>query len=194
MPWTAAAIVGSAVLGAWSSGQNANKQRDANQQALDTENASRKTAFDMGEPFRAQLADLTKDPNAFFNRNDVKGAIDAGTNATARNLSIQGNPMDSGNALTGIRDYAVGKQFDMLNNEKARLANLGGLSGFNSQASTFPTPLPFVPDNRYNQIQGGLGQLAGYYQRQQDKDWYSSLNKGSDGTSQQQMLNKQWSE
>src|SRR5258706_3054458 len=80
----------------------------------------------MGAPYRDRLASLYADPNSFLKSAEVTTPVQQGTDALARSLSVQGNPIGSGHALQELQDYSANQLFGRLGEEKNRLAGYGG--------------------------------------------------------------------
>ena len=68
----------------------------------------------MGAPYREQLLNLQNDPTSYLNSPAVTGAVQGGTDALARSLSVGGNPAGSGSALAEIQRYATNEQLNRL--------------------------------------------------------------------------------
>lgn len=142
--------LGAAGLGAYAS----NKQAGALQGL-----ASKYSEY--GAPYRAMLAQSYADPSAYLaNDPSIQAAVNQGTNALARSLSVRGNPAQSGTALTDIQNYATQNLYGQLGNERNRLANFGGLSGFNAAAPTLDAQAVGQQGNAYNALGYGLQQVT----------------------------------
>ena len=105
----------------------------ANQQANAYEGLAR-DYMNMGAPYRSKLSDLYSNPTAFLNSPEVQVPVQQGTNALARALSVNGNPIGSGTALQELQNYSSNQLFGRLGQEKDRLAGFGGLSAYNQAA------------------------------------------------------------
>jgi len=132
----------------------------ANQQS----NALEKLAeqyMGFGAPYRDRLAASYQDPAGFLaNSPDINAAVDQGTSALARSLSVNGNPAGSGRALQELQNYATQQLYGQLGNERNRLANFGGLSNFNAAAPGTQATAIGQQGNVYNALGYGLGQLT----------------------------------
>ena len=102
----------------------------------------------MGAPYREQLLNLQNDPMSYLNSPAVTGAVQQGTDALARSLSVQGNPIGSGGALQQLQSYATNEQLNRLGSERDRLSRMGGIESFNSA----------VPSSMINAINSQAGQ------------------------------------
>ena len=105
----------------------------ANQQANAYEGLAR-DYMNMGAPYRSKLSDLYANPSGFLNSPEVTVPVQQGTNALARALSVNGNPIGSGTALQELQNYSSNQLFSRLGQEKDRLAGFGGLSAYNQAA------------------------------------------------------------
>ena len=105
----------------------------SNQQANSYEGLAR-DYMNMGAPYRSKLSDLYANPSGFLNSPEVTVPVQQGTNALARALSVNGNPMGSGTALQELQNYSSNQLFSRLGQEKDRLAGFGGLSAYNQAA------------------------------------------------------------
>ena len=105
----------------------------ANQQANAYEGLAR-DYMNMGAPYRGRLADLYNNPSAFLSSPEVQVPVQQGTDALARALSVQGNPIGSGTALQELQNYSANQLFGRLGQEKDRLGGFGGLSAYNQAA------------------------------------------------------------
>ena len=161
MPWMLpAAIGGSALLGYVGSQDQLSQQRDlANQYQ------------NMGAPYRKRLADLYNDPSSFFNSDAVKIPVQMGTDNLSRSLSLNGNPVGSGNALQQLQDYSTKQLYGQLGAEKDRLAGFGGLSAYNGAAPGMAQNAVSMSANPYNAIGYGLGSLADYFKPQSNMSY-----------------------
>ena len=112
--------------------------------------------MNMGAPYRGRLADLYSNPSAFLNSPEVQVPVQQGTNALARALSVQGNPIGSGTALQELQNYSSNQLFGRLGQEKDRLAGFGGLSAYNQAA---PGAANNAIDANYG-VYGALGKGA----------------------------------
>ena len=111
----------------------------------------------MGAPYRSRLADLYANPSSFLTSPEVQIPVQQGTDATARALSVQGNPAGSGRALSEIQNYASNQLFGRLGQEKDRLAGFGGLSAYNAAAPGAAN----AAINAQGQVYGDLGYGVG---------------------------------
>lgn len=129
-----------------------------NQQNALTQLAQQQMA--MGAPYRDKLAAIYNDPNAFLKSSEVQTPVQQGTDALARSLSVQGNPMGSGTALQGLQDYSANQLFGRLGEEKNRLAGFGGLTSFNAAAPGTSTAAVNAGSNVYNAVGSGIASLT----------------------------------
>lgn len=113
----------------------------------------------MGAPYRDRLNALYANPMDYLKSPEVMGAVDQGTSALAKALSVQGNPFGSGHALQELQNYATTQQLNRLDAEKKNLANFGGLSSFNAAAPGTAVAGINAGTGMYNAAGYGLSQL-----------------------------------
>jgi hypothetical protein len=128
----------------------------ANQQTHALEGLAR-DQMAMGAPYRDRLAALYANPDSFLTSKEVTTPVQQGTDALARSLSVQGNPIGSGHALQELQDYSANQLFGKLGQEKDRLAGFGGLSAYNAAAPGTASAAIGSQGNVYN----GIGAAAG---------------------------------
>ena len=112
-----------------------------------------------GAPYRAQLADISANPNNFINSAPVRASVDQGTNAMARALSVNGNPAGSGSALQELQSYATNNLWNQYGAERDRLAGYGGLTQYASAAPSASSNAINAQGGMYNAVGYGLGNL-----------------------------------
>ena len=105
-----------------------------------------------GAPYREQLANISNDPDQFYNSPGAQGALQA----TLRKLSVNGNPAGSPymQALATdslYRDYGA---------ERDRLAGYGGLTQYNSAVPGLATGAINSTSNFYNSLGYGIGSVT----------------------------------
>lgn len=114
-----------------------------------------------GAPYRAMLAQSYANPSAFLaNSPDIKAAVDQGTSALARALSVRGNPAQSGTALQEMQNYATQGLYGQLGNERQRLANFGGLTALTSAVPSLSAQAIGANSGMYNALGYGLQQAT----------------------------------
>jgi hypothetical protein len=113
--------------------------------------------LEMGQPYRDRLAALYADPNSFLTSKEVTVPVQQGTDALARSLSVQGNPIGSGHALQELQDYSANQLFGKLGQEKDRLAGYGGLSAYNAAAPGAAGQAVGSQGNVWNAVGAGAG-------------------------------------
>ena len=114
-----------------------------------------------GAPYRAMLAQSYANPSAFLANNpDIKAAVDQGTSALARALSVRGNPAQSGTALQEMQNYATQGLYGQLGNERQRLANFGGLTALTSAVPSLSAQAIGANSGLYNALGYGLQQVT----------------------------------
>lgn len=113
----------------------------------------------MGEPYRQRLAGLYANPDAFLSSKEVQTPVQLGTDALARSLSTQGNPVASGNALQQLQSYSADQLFGKLGQEKDRLAGFGGLSSYNAAAPQAETNAVGQKANVFNAVGAGMNNI-----------------------------------
>lgn len=114
-----------------------------------------------GAPYRAILAQSYANPSAFLaNSPDIKAAVDQGTSALARALSVRGNPAQSGTALQEMQNYATQGLYGQLGNERQRLANFGGLTALTSAVPSLSAQAIGANSGLYNALGYGLQQVT----------------------------------
>ena len=132
----------------------------ANQQAKSLQGLSDKYS-EFGAPYRAMLAQSYADPSGFLaNSPDIKAAVQQGTDATSRALSVNGNPAGSGRALQEMQNYATQGLYGQLGNERQRLANFGGLSAMTGSAPQLATSAIGQQGNVLNALGYGINQVT----------------------------------
>lgn len=132
----------------------------ANQQTEGLQSLSRNFA-EYGAPYRARLAESYRDPAGFLAGSpDIKAAVDQGTNATARALSVQGNPAQSGHALQELQNYATTGLYGRLGQERDRLAGFGGLTAYNQAAPAAAVSAVNSEGGPLNAIGAGISQIT----------------------------------
>jgi len=109
--------------------------------------------FEIGAPFRSRLAEISEDPNLFYDSPQAKQA----TESVLRRLSathgnVAGSPY--GQALT---IDALAGQFGQ---ERDRLANFGGLTAFNQAAPGSATAAIGSQANFFNALGGGIADVT----------------------------------
>lgn len=114
----------------------------------------------MGAPYRDRLGALYSDPTAFLNSPEVKIPVQQGTDALARSLSTQGNPMGSGHALQELQNYSANQLFSRLGQEKDRLGGFGGLTQYQAQAPQIGMAAINAEGNVYNALGHGIGAVT----------------------------------
>lgn len=129
-----------------------------NQQHALQDLANRQMA--MGAPYRDRLAALYNDPGSYLKSPEVTGAVQQGTDALARSLSVQGNPIGSGHALQELQNYSTNQQLNRLGDERSRLGALGGLASFNAAAPGTSTAAVNAGSNVYNAVGSGIASLT----------------------------------
>ena len=92
----------------------------------------------VGAPYRTRLADLSANPSMFLTSPEVTVPVQQGTDATARALSVHGNPYGNPTSLQGIQDYSANQLFGRLGEEKTRLGAFGGLASYNAGGASIP--------------------------------------------------------
>jgi len=115
--------------------------------------------FGMGAPYRGRLEALYADPGAFLSSPEVQIPVQQGTDATARALSVQGNPAGSGRALQEIQNYSANQLFGKLGQEKDRLAGFGGLTAYNQAAPVAAQNAITAQGTVYGDLGYGVGQV-----------------------------------
>lgn len=114
----------------------------------------------MGAPYRDRLASLYNDPSSFLHSAEVTTPVQQGTDALARSLSVQGNPIGSGHALQELQNYSSNQLFSRLGEEKNRLGSLGGLASFNAAAPGTALAGVNAGSNVYNAVGSGIANLT----------------------------------
>jgi hypothetical protein len=106
---------------------------------------------DFGAPYRQKLAEISADPNAFYNSEGAQKATDT----VLRKLSIGGNPAGSANkqALT------IDSLYDQYGKERDRLAGFGGLTNYNQAAPQLETQAIGANANMWNAAGAGLNDI-----------------------------------
>lgn len=128
------------LLGMYASNQQANKLSELAQKYQD-----------FGAPYRQKLAEISADPNAFYNSEGAQKATDT----VLRKLSIGGNPAGSANkqALT------IDSLYDQYGKERDRLAGFGGLTNYNQAAPQLETQAIGANANMWNAAGAGLNDI-----------------------------------
>ena len=114
----------------------------------------------MGAPYRDRLAALYNDPSKFLQSAEVTTPVQQGTDALARSLSVQGNPIGSGHALQELQNYSANQLFSRLGQEKDRLGGLGGLTAYNNAAPGTALAGVNAGSNVWNAAGSGLASLT----------------------------------
>lgn len=127
-------------LGMYASNQQANKLSELAQKYQD-----------YGAPYRQQLADISANPDNFYNSLGAQKATDAVLNK----LSIGGNPAGSANkqALT------IDSLYDQYGKERDRLAGFGGLTNYNQAAPNLEAQAIGANANMWNAAGAGLNDI-----------------------------------
>lgn len=127
-------------LGMYASNQQANKLSELAQKYQD-----------FGAPYRQQLADISANPDNFYNSLGAQKATDAVLNK----LSIGGNPAGSANkqALT------IDSLYDQYGKERDRLAGFGGLTNYNQAAPNLEAQAIGANANMWNAAGAGLNDI-----------------------------------
>lgn len=112
-----------------------------------------------GAPYRQKLSDLYSNPSSFLTSPEVTAPVQQGTDMLARSLSVQGNPVGSGNALQQLQNYSANQLFGRLGEEKNRLGSLGGIANFNAAAPTAASSAIQSSGNAANAIGAGVNNL-----------------------------------
>lgn len=86
----------------------------------------------VGQPYRDRLSDSYTNPMGYLSSPEVSGAVQQGTNALARSLSMGGNPVGNGGALQQLQNYSTNQQLDRLNQYRSQLGGFGGMSPINA--------------------------------------------------------------
>lgn len=157
MAWVAVAIGGSALVGAYSARQGQKGQEAMNAANLAADERYRAEESAMTALYRKQLADLYADPGKFMMSDRVQIPLQRGTDMLARSLSVQGNPMGSGNALQALQDHTTKGMWGAFGEEADRLG------GFGLRAQRPPMQGQYVPNYAASEIGAGLGRFADYY-------------------------------
>lgn len=90
----------------------------------------------IGDPYRNLLSQSYANPMGYLSSPEVTGAVQQGTDALSRSLSMGGNPIGSGGALQKIQDYATNQQLDRLGQYRSQLGGFGGLNAINASIPT----------------------------------------------------------
>lgn len=114
--------------------------------------------MNFGAPYRDLLQTYTNDPNAFITSPGVQASVNQGTDALARALSVNGNPVGSGTALHSLQNYATNNLWNQYGAERDRLAGMGGLTQYASGATSGNNIGPQMAGA--NAGQGGYGALG----------------------------------
>lgn len=132
--------VAPSLLGAYASNQQASKLSELAQKYQD-----------FGAPYRAQLANISANPDNFYNSLGAQKATDAVLNK----LSIGGNPAGSPNkqALT------IDALYDQYGRERDRLAGFGGLTNYNAAAPNLEAQAIGQNANMWNAIGAGANDI-----------------------------------
>lgn len=112
-----------------------------------------------GEPYRQRLSDLYANPSGFLTSPEVTAPVQQGSDMLARSLSVQGNPIGSGNALQQLQNYSANQLFGRLGEEKNRLGTLGGIANFNAAAPTAASSAISSQGNAANAVGSGLSNI-----------------------------------
>lgn len=84
-----------------------------------------------GQPYRDLLGSSYTNPSGYLSSPEVTGAVQQGTNALARSLSMGGNPVGNGGALQQLQNYSTNQQLDRLAQYRQQLGGFGGLNAIN---------------------------------------------------------------
>jgi hypothetical protein len=105
----------------------------------------------MGEPYRNQLANISNDPNAFFQGQPAQLATDA----VLRKLSAGGNPA----ANPYSQAQAINALWGEYGKERDRLAGFGGLTQYNAAAPGAASNAVGASQTPWADIGYGVGQV-----------------------------------
>ena len=128
------------LLGAYASNQQTNALTDL-----------AKKYQDFGAPYRQQLADITANPDNFYNSLGAQKATDS----VLHKLSIGGNP--SGSPYK--QQLAVDSLWNEYGKERDRLAGFGGLTNYNAAAPSLDAQAVNSQGNMYNALGAGLNDI-----------------------------------
>lgn len=106
---------------------------------------------DFGAPYRSKLAEISANPDAFYNST----AAQQGVNAVLNKLSIGGNP--SGSPYK--QQLAVDSLWNDYGRERDRLAGFGGLTNYNAAAPNLEAQAVGSNANMYNALGAGLNDI-----------------------------------
>ena len=140
-------------------------QNSALEDLVRLQGANKDALLAFGAPYRQRLAGLYDNPAAYLNSPEVQIPVQQGTDAVARALSVQGNPIGNGTALQELQNYSANQLFGRLGQEKDRLAGFGGLTQYNNAgANQFgnlqaQTALAQGEGNMWNALGYGLNQV-----------------------------------
>lgn len=140
-------------------------QNKALEDIVGLQGQNRDALLAFGAPYRQRLAGLYDNPSGFLNSPEVQVPVQQATNAMARALSTQGNPVGNGTALQEMQNYSANQLFGRLGQEKDRLAGFGGLTAYNNAgANQFgnlqaQTALAQGEGNMWNALGYGLNQV-----------------------------------
>lgn len=104
-----------------------------------------------GAPYRSQLAEISADPNKFYNSTAAQKGVDTVLNK----LSIGGNP--SGSPYK--QQLAVDSLWNDYGKERDRLAGFGGLTNYNAAAPSLDAQAVNSQGNMYNALGAGLNDI-----------------------------------
>lgn len=85
----------------------------------------------VGQPYRDTLQGTYTNPMGYLSSPEVTGAVQQGTDALSRSLSMGGNPIGSGGALQQLQNYSTNQQLDRLAQYRQQLGGFGGLNAIN---------------------------------------------------------------
>lgn len=88
-------------------------------------------ARNQGQPYRDALQGSYANPMGYLSSPEVTGAVQQGTDALSRSLSMGGNPVGSGGALQQLQNYSTNQQLDRLAQYRQQLGGFGGMNAIN---------------------------------------------------------------
>lgn len=107
-------------------------------------------ARNQGQSYRDLLNQSYSNPSAYLSSPEVSGAVQQGTDALARSLSVRGNPIGSGNSLQQLQNYATNNQLDRLAQYRQQLGGFGGLQAINQSIPGAATAAIGARGDTYN--------------------------------------------
>lgn len=128
------------LLGAYASNQQTNALTDL-----------AKKYQDFGAPYRQQLADITANPDNFYNSLGAQKATDS----VLHKLSIGGNP--SGSPYK--QQLAIDSLWNEYGKERDRLAGFGGLTNYNAAAPNLEAQAIGQNANMWNAVGAGMNDI-----------------------------------